>query len=133
MNDFIQKGAQVLLYRFGIHGGNPYPQVVTVTKVFTKTFEVDQLPSTKFDIRSLTSVGRSSYAVAAADSDKAGELWELHRRESAKSTAMAAVDRWNTGHGRDDLAALDEAITALGHYRGLLAASLFAAETRKGV
>ena len=132
MNDFIQKGAQVLLYRFEIHSQNPYPQVVTVTKVFTKTFEVDRLPSIKFHIRSLTSVGWGSYAVTAVDSDKAGELWELHRRESAKSAAMTAVDHWNTGHRHGDLAALDEAITTLGHYRGLLAAYLLTVETQEG-
>jgi hypothetical protein len=121
MNEIIQRGAKVLLYRNKTRAEDPYPSMVTVTKVHSKTFEVDRLPGTKFLRSTLQSAnGHSSHAVTALDSEQATRIWKIHYRERAKSDAMAAVDRWNTGHGRDDLAMLNAAINALTAFRDRL-------------
>lgn len=131
-NDFIRKGAQVLLYSVRRGGEDPYPQLTTVTKIFAKSFEVDALTYAKFRRDDLRSVGGLHYAVTPPDSEQAATVWRNHYLVKARGAALATVDHWNTGDRRDDLATLDAAIAALGHYRGLLAANLLMAETREG-
>jgi hypothetical protein len=120
MDEIIQKGTKVLLYRSKPGVEDPHPSIVTVTKVSPKTFEVDKL-RLKFRRSNLQSIdGYSSYAVTALDSEQATRIWKIHYREQAKNDAMAAVDRWNTGHGRDDLAMLNATIDALTAFRDRL-------------
>jgi hypothetical protein len=121
MDEIIQKGAKVLLYNVRQGGEDPHPRVTTVTKLFPKSFEVEALTDVKFrrdDLRS--TAGYSHYMVTTLDSERAAKIWKIHYREQAKSAAMATVERWNTGHSRDDLAMLNAAIDALTVFRDRL-------------
>jgi hypothetical protein len=118
----ITKGAEVVLYvKPGVPGrtGGRFPRLATVTEVDSKTFQVAELSSIKFNRATLsgpTSTYGRQYLVCAPDSDLAAELWAQEERRVLHSKALSAWANWADSSG-DDLDLIDGAMEALTAYR----------------
>src|SRR4029077_19361772 len=126
--DWIHPGADVVVHTTA-DGLQEYGGVRrdTVATVAGASFTLTADPDMRFRFDTLQSKGCSSFrhpyrfVVEPAGSDLAVELLRIKARNGPRTAAMSAVDKWDTGHGRDDPAKLDAAIEALTVYRRHLA------------
>lgn len=119
---WIKPGAEVVVYATG---GNPNPKRTTVDRVAAQSFTLVGITE-RIKLETLQSkrIGgdwhRWNYVVVRPDSPKAKELFRQRRIENLGTNAWSAVDAWNKGGSREDLAKIDAAIEALQKYRSVL-------------
>lgn len=131
--DWIEPGAEVIVYVEGARSGRTYPKrttVARVARVADKSFTLDGITE-RISLDTLRSKRLGGtwdfwwYAVVKPDSDKGRELLAQKRLDALNYAARKATDEWNTGNGRTDVGKLNAAIAALQAYRSALTETFY--------